>query len=198
MPPCIVWGVASSVHHGEVSSGDDFVVRQMPHGALVAVVDGLGHGEEAAAAAKVGLASLANGEENPLTLMTRCHERLRGTRGAALSLASFDLRDDSMSWIGVGNVEAKLWRADPRGGPPTESLLLRSGIVGLYLPALNRAVVRVRPGDTLILSTDGIREGFHIDLAQTPQKIADAILERHTKGTDDALVLAARYQGRDP
>ncbi|HMH83340.1 MAG TPA: hypothetical protein VK531_10750, partial [Gemmatimonadales bacterium] len=55
----------------------------------------------------------------------------------------------------------------------------------------------VAAGDTLIFATDGIKEGFAEQLPAdaTPQQQADHILTRHGKGTDDALVLVARYRG---
>src|SRR3989442_10265133 len=49
----VEWGVASQMLAGEVESGDKHVVKIFPHGALLAAVDGLGHGEEAAAAANM-------------------------------------------------------------------------------------------------------------------------------------------------
>jgi hypothetical protein len=55
----------------------------------------------------------------------------------------------------------------------------------------------VAPGDMLVLSTDGIRPGY-FDLLGTeasPQELAGRILEEYGKGTDDALVLVARYLG---
>ena len=53
------------------------------------------------------------------------------------------------------------------------------------------------PRGTLIFATDGIRGGFAEGLPTdaTPQELADHILARHGKGTDDALVLVARYAG---
>ena len=53
------------------------------------------------------------------------------------------------------------------------------------------------PGDTLILSTDGIRSGFaaSVTSAEAPQVIADRVLAGYAKGTDDALVLVVRYLG---
>jgi hypothetical protein len=55
-------------------------------------------------------------------------------------------------------------------------------------------------GDTLIFATDGIREGFTegLALSDPPQQLADRILARYTKGTDDALVLVARHAGWGP
>ena len=50
-------------------------------------------------------------------------------------------------------------------------------------------------GDTLIFVTDGIRSGFAKGLSTSdpPQLMADRILAEHSKGSDDALVLVARY-----
>jgi phosphoserine phosphatase RsbX len=55
----------------------------------------------------------------------------------------------------------------------------------------------VAPGDVLALATDGIRPTFpeHIRQGERPQDSVDRILAACAKGTDDALVLVARYQG---
>jgi hypothetical protein len=60
------------------------------------------------------------------------------------------------------------------------------------------AVIPVGAGDTLVFATDGIGTGFLADVSarDDPQGIADQILARYGKGTDDALVLVARYLGR--
>jgi hypothetical protein len=79
-------------------------------------------------------------------------------------------------------------------------LLLHAGVVGLQLPPLRDFGIPVARGDTLILATDGIRGGFAegLTLEGTPQQLADRILARDDKGTDDALVLVARYVGGAP
>jgi negative regulator of sigma-B (phosphoserine phosphatase) len=100
-----------------------------------------------------------------------------------------------MTWLGVGSVEAALWRADPGNGPRTSSLVLRNGVVGLHYAPLHAETLDVRRGDTLVLTTDGIRGGFAVDVGQAPQRTADGILAQYSKGTDDALVLVARYVG---
>jgi hypothetical protein len=60
--------------------------------------------------------------------------------------------------------------------------------------------IPVAPGDLLLLATDGIRSGFAegLRLDQSPQQLADHILARDVKGTDDALVVVARYLGGMP
>jgi len=194
------WGVAHAALGGNPKCGDCHVVEPFPNGGvLVAVLDGIGHGDEACRAAEsAGEILVAHAGENIISLLKRCHETLRGTRGAVMSLASFNGTKGVMTWAGVGNVEGLLFRAD-HGIPQRESLLLRGGVLGHQLPALQAAVVPVTAGDTLIFATDGIRNGFNAaaQIKSAPQKIASHILAEDSKGNDDALVLVARYLGSD-
>lgn len=179
-------------------SGDQHLVQAFPNGILVAVVDGLGHGGEAAAAAKIAIATLEVFAQQPVTvLVRRCHDALAQTRGVVMSLASFNTSDQTLTWIGVGNVVGLLIRARPSRPLPQESVLLRGGVVGYQLPLLNAAVIPVLVGDTLIFATDGIDSNFTdgIFLGDSPQRLATRILAQHGKGTDDALVLVARWTG---
>jgi len=197
----IGYAVATATLPGETETGDGHLVRRASYGVLVGVIDGLGHGAEAAAAARVAVATLEHHVEEPLVaLVRRCHERLLGTRGVVLSLASFRTADRMMTWIGVGNVEGVLVRADPRAGATDGSLLLRGGVVGVRVPDLHASVLRVEPGDTLIFATDGIRSDFArtVHRSEPPDRLAEDILARHRKDTDDALVLVARFGGGEP
>src|SRR6266850_3114582 len=199
-PALIEWGVATLALPGEAQSGDLHLVKPIGTGVLVAVVDGLGHGAEAAAAAQAAVAALErHATESPVRLIERCHRALQGTRGAVMSVAVFGRPDRSMTWLGVGNVEGLLLYSDgvARSGSPRTSLVTRGGIVGSELPRLHPVVLSIASGDTLIFATDGIREGFAdgVSPEASPQQLADQILARHGKGTDDALVLVARYRG---
>jgi phosphoserine phosphatase RsbX len=196
--PWIDWAVAGVALAGQSASGDRYVVRPFASGVLLAVIDGAGHGPEAAEVAALVVPTLESHAGQPVvSLMKRCHERLRGTRGAVMSLASYNARDQVMTWTGVGNVEGVLLRAGGALHERTESLLLRGGVVGLRLPAVSAEVVPVRRGDILILATDGIRSEFTRGVIATDpiQKIADRILADHGIATDDALVLVSRYLG---
>jgi negative regulator of sigma-B (phosphoserine phosphatase) len=211
----LAWGVASLALAGEKESGDQFLVKPYERGILVAVVDGVGHGEKAAGVAKTATSVLAEyAHESTVSLLERCHRALRGTRGVVMSLASFDPSSSSLTWLGVGNVEgillrARAFKARPVPGGATilstegmtrearETILLKGGIVGYQLPSLRPLTVPVEAGDLLILATDGVRSAFSraLPLADSPQAMADYILAQHQRGTDDALVLVARYQG---
>lgn len=196
----VQWGMAGQAMPGETESGDTFVVKAFPGGTLVAVVDGLGHGVEAAEAARTVAAALTDfAQESTIALFRRCHEAAQRTRGVVMSLASFRYSDATMTWAGVGNVEGMLFRADPNASPSAEYLLVRSGGVGFNLPELRATVIPVLPGDTLVFVTDGIRSNFSLAVLQefheSPKAIAERVLFHNRKGTDDALVLVARWNG---
>ncbi len=195
--PLIDWGFATAMRAGERESGDLHVVKPVGSDVLVAVVDGLGHGAEAAAAARVAVALLDRYADEPLPrLLERCHEALVGTRGVVMSVARFDRVAATMTWLGVGNVEGVLLYPD-RASRRARALLARGGIVGWELPQLRAEVISVALRDTLIFATDGIATPFTDDLPHdaSPQELADRILARDGKGTDDALVLVACYAG---
>jgi phosphoserine phosphatase RsbX len=196
--PIIDWGVASLPLAGEERSGDAFAVKAWRGKSLVAAIDGLGHGEQAATAAGMAVETLmshASASSDIVALVRRCHDSLMRTRGAVLSLALFDAGNDAMTWLGIGNVEGLLLHADPRRKPASESLLLRGGVVGYHLPSLRPSTTHLGPGDILIFSTDGIRSGFagEINPEASPQQIADTIIMNYNRKTDDALVLVVRY-----
>jgi hypothetical protein len=192
------WGVASRALPGQRDSGDLWLVKPADEGVLVAVVDALGHGTEAASAARIAISALERYSNDPLPLLLqRCHTALVGTRGVVLSLAQFNPARATMTWLGVGNVEGVLLAADPGARPSRTSLVTRAGIVGAEVTHLQPWVVPLSAGDTLLFATDGIRSGFWEDASgpEPPQALAERILSRFAKDTDDALVLAVRYRG---
>lgn len=197
----VEYGVAKFALSGQGESGDHHLVCCNQDGVLIAAVDGIGHGEEAANAAKKAISILRNGVGEPIiSLVERCHEKLRPTRGVVLSLASIDVAQGMMTWLGVGNVQGLLMRANTKNGNAQEPLLLRAGVVGSRVPPLQAAVLPIQKGDTLIFATDGIRSGFTetLNSMENPQRAADRILQNCLSGSDDALVLVSRLTGIRP
>lgn len=197
----IEWSVATRPMAGQAVSGDLQVVEFFENGILLAVIDGVGHGDEASSAAETAANILKKSAgESVISLVKSCHRALAKTRGAVMTLAAVDLPGSTVTWIGVGNVEARLFRAEADISHPCEHILLRSGLVGLQLPALQAILMPLAPGDLLVFATDGIQPGFEarINLTETSKQIAEGILSRQFKGTDDALVLAVRYAGLTP
>ena len=194
--PIIEWGWAG--HALEGASGDHHVVVSFPGGVLVALLDGLGHGPEAAAACLAAVPILEAHASHPVdSLIQRCHDGLNKTRGAVMSIASFRSHDSSMTWIGVGNVGAVLLRKRKTTTHRDHAIGTRGGVVGYQLPPLRAETLSLFPGDTLIMATDGIRDAFTTGIAfdHSPQEIAESILVRFAKPSDDAHVVVVRYAG---
>ncbi len=175
------------------------MVEPVHGGALIAVIDGLGHGVEAARAASIARGTVVKCAGEPIEIvLEHCHRALRGTRGAVMTLVHINEHQEKLTWMGVGNVEGRIWPAVAghtlvRQAPP-----LRGGVVGYALPKFRSTTLPVTRGDLIILSTDGISCSFHDEfmLSGPVQQIADNIIEKHWMGRDDALILVARYLGR--
>jgi negative regulator of sigma-B (phosphoserine phosphatase) len=197
----VEWSVAAGSRQGEATSGDLAVVTLLPEGALVAGIDGLGHGRRAARAAATAADVVRERPTRDLIGLIRgCHAALRGTRGAAISLAFVSPSESAMTWLGVGNVEGRVLSGNPTSRRPKGSLALGRGIPGHDLPALSMARLDVRPGDLLVLATDGIEAAFadSLDTSGSVQTISERILADHWRRPDDALVVAVRYLGSRP
>lgn len=191
----IEWGWAGTALADE--SGDLHVVIAFEGGALVALIDGLGHGPEAAEAARAAACLLESQAGAPvLDLMQRCHGAIRSTRGAVMTIASISTAESALTWLGVGNVDAVLLR---RSGPDA-AIATRGGVVGYQLPPLRSSSLSISHGDLLIMATDGLRGGFTdgVESDDAPQDVADSILARFAKGSDDAHVVVVRYLGGAP
>jgi phosphoserine phosphatase RsbX len=195
------WAVAAAPIPGEKESGDLHVVEPFARGVLMAVIDGLGHGVPAAEAARTAAEFMKmNAGESVIRLVQQCDRQLHRTRGVVMSLASINATEETVTWLGVGNVDGILIRNNASPRTNSEFLNAARGVVGARLPALRAAVLPIAHGDTLIFATDGIRSGFDegLSLSTSPQQIADRILAQDGLDTDDSLVLVARYEGSQP
>jgi negative regulator of sigma-B (phosphoserine phosphatase) len=191
-------GVAGLAHEGEGRSGDLAVFAPSERGGLVAVIDGLGHGDAAADASELAAEILIEHTDfPPQQLLELCHDKLRSTRGAVMTLAWFDLEARTMAWTGVGNVEARFVRAGAGFGARHDSPVVLGGVVGFNLPQVRMSTVALEPGDAVAMATDGVAADYSVSLESgvPAQQLAERVLEKHGKGTDDALAVVVRYLG---
>ena len=194
-PAYLERGEAGAPLAGEERSGDLAVFAPFDGGALVAAIDGLGHGAAAADAAEAAADQLrAHRAESPEEMLRACHRALRSTRGVVATLARFD-RDGGLTWTGIGNVEGRLVRADRAQGDSDDSPTLFGGVIGWSLPAVRVVRTTLAPGDCVVMATDGVAADFGSSLrpnVPAPEQ-AQRVLASHSRGSDDALVVAVRY-----
>lgn len=179
----------------EPESGDAYVAQVFPGGILIGALDGVGHGPAAADAVRIATELLrADPSAPPESLLSACHEALRGTRGAVGSLAS--VRDGGgMSWAGVGDVHAVVVR---RGSMHRiETLATAGGVLGHTLPKARASGLRLALGDAMVFATDGVSPDSvpMLDPEAGAELNARLILEKGASHRDDALVLVACYRG---
>lgn len=176
---------------GQVECGDAWrVVVQARDRTTVMVVDGLGHGPQAAAAAAAATALLPS---RPLdeahVLLGALDEAMRGTRGAALSVTVIDVAAREAQFSGVGNVDG---RVIAKG--KTTHLVPQNGIIGHTMPTLRPSAVPWPAGGRLIMHSDGVSARWHMDaypglLAAHPALVAGVIYRDFARGRDDATVI---------
>ena len=128
--------------------------------------------------------------------MRACHAALRGTRGAAASAAYLDHATDTLTFAGIGNVEARLWRP-----AKTDRLICYRGILGSALPTVRSFTAPLGHSWVLAMHTDGVSARFDFEQVSAfqdgadAQGIAEAILSEWARVTDDATVVV--IDGRD-
>lgn len=185
-------GVVCLPLDGETACGDGWSVRQDDGTARVLLVDGLGHGPNAAEAADVALGVFAeSGDRTPQELVSLAHEALRATRGAAIAFAEVRRTPEgaTVELCGVGNtVAAVVGPAGPR------SLPSMNGTAGLTLRGLQSFTQPMHEGERLVLHTDGLTTRWRVDdypgiLARDPAILAAALHRDAARGRDDAAVL---------
>lgn len=170
---------------GELRNGDAVYVRLTEDGpSLVCVIDALGHGPHAADVADTAIACLSAmpPELDATKVLTRLHESLRGSRGAAATAVV--LRDGTLTAAGVGNVTL-------RSLGTNIPFVLSPGILGSRVHAFRGATAKLRACDRVVLHSDGIASVFSLDPLRGLETGAACarIFEERRKLTDDATVL---------
>ncbi|WP_084956389.1 SpoIIE family protein phosphatase [Thermoactinospora rubra] len=174
--------------NGHQESGDAYELA----GGTLLVVDGLGHGAEAARASASALDAFRADPEAPLTeLIVRLDRALRSSRGAAASLVR--LRAAGVEFCGVGNVGGAVLH----DGRPLARLVPRPGTLGVRAGGPVAQTAPMPPGATVVLHTDGISHSWLTTsgtwlFTQPPPLLAALLARDHRRLRDDATAVALR------
>ena len=189
------WSGVSVAYDGTEECGDAWAIFDEDGRTTALVVDGLGHGAGAAEAARVAVATFADRHDDDLESMAqRMHVAMRITRGGAAALCRLDPSHQRAEFLGVGNVAGRLVAA---GG--SQAMVSLNGTLGTELaaPRIRRLDYTLDDGAALVMSSDGVRDGFDVDahpglFDHDPLVVAAMIHGRCNRGTDDATVVVVR------
>lgn len=178
---------------GEEECGDAWAVEAGPERLVSLLVDGLGHGPEAALAALAALSAFRDvAGDAPEIMLAAMHTALHDTRGAALSVTVIDKPRGTVRFCGMGNVEGRVVTADTN-----RHLIPQNGIVGHTMPRPQAADVPWPTGGRLVMYSDGISSQWRADrypglLARHPALLAGVLFRDYARDRDDATVVVFR------
>ncbi|MEJ2079383.1 MAG: ATP-binding protein/SpoIIE family protein phosphatase [Acidobacteriota bacterium] len=193
--PCpLSFGVATRPRVPGDANGDAFVVHRWAESALVAVIDGLGHGQSAHRAAQAARQYVTSHFDLSLgQIFLGVGRACRATRGVVMALARFDWGRGQLTLASVGNIVVRVF-------PKSHSFhfIVRRGVVGLNAPS---AVVTEHswPLDhVLVLHSDGV--SVHWGWEDFPDwtddrsatVMAEELLRAKGKQEDDATVIVVK------
>jgi anti-sigma regulatory factor (Ser/Thr protein kinase) len=190
--PVSIGGVVSP-YPGETVPGDAWAAHESEDAAQITVADGLGHGEHAAQAAREATQAFRrHAGAAPAEILTRMHEALRATRGAAVAVADVDCRRGVVRFAGVGNISATIASA---GG--TRNLVSHHGTAGGVVRRIQEFTYPWAAGDLLVMASDGLTTHWDLDeypgLAQRdPSLVAGVLYRDHRRDRDDATAVVLR------
>lgn len=174
------------------------VVKATPNGILICLIDGLGQGPEAQNLAHVAEELMKEYTHQSLTeLFGRCDNALRGTSGVSMTAAIISTGMNMVSWFGVGNVQATLFHRSPVADPRCHWLDRFNGVVGNSQYSFREMRLQIKPGDLLILATEGFGSDFTslLPIDGKPRGVADQLLAAHARPETDSLIVVVRYMG---
>lgn len=176
---------------GETAIGDAYCVLTLDQQILVALADGLGHGEEAAEASAIAMHHVEAHAHQPLKpLLEGCHRALRGSRGVVMAVALIDLTAGTVLHAGIGNVETRIVGVDKVRRP-----ISHNGILGYQLRNVRVETYPYSPGDLVVMHSDGVSERFEVSPASRetdPQLLASQVAHAHGKHNDDQTIVVVR------
>ncbi|MCW5976576.1 MAG: SpoIIE family protein phosphatase [Bryobacteraceae bacterium] len=175
---------------GEEVSGDAWTVRCHQGRLTVLVSDGLGHGVLAAQASSAAVdAFWRTSESSPSGIVEVLHRALKGTRGAALAVASLELDSRRIRFAGLGNIGAVAL-----GGPKPQYLLSHNGTAGHHSTRIQEFDYPLPDPGLVVMHSDGLVSSWTLDAypglqRRHPAVVAGVLYRDASRGRDDVCVV---------
>jgi anti-sigma regulatory factor (Ser/Thr protein kinase) len=179
---------------GEEVCGDSWGCARNDRDLVILVADGLGHGMEAKLASAEAVRQLHESPElPPKALLTRVHQALRSTRGAAVAVARIDFIRGKLTYAGVGNISARIYA----GSQARQNLVSLNGTAGHQCDRIQEFSYSWPQDGLLVLHSDGLSTATGLEsypglAARDPVLIAGLLYRDFCRGNDDATVVVAK------
>ncbi len=192
------FGFVTRRYPGMKKNGDAFLHRTWDDRALVGVIDGVGHGDNAHLAAVKATEYINSHYDLPLeTIVKGTNRACRGTRGVVAGLVRFhwEPRAVRVRYVGVGNIECIIIGPDGRN-----NLISKRGLLGKTCPT-PKVISREWGNESeriMVLQSDGVKTHWTLDdfdgiREQSAAAIADRLLGSLERSDDDATLAAIKY-----
>jgi anti-sigma regulatory factor (Ser/Thr protein kinase) len=176
--------------------GDGWDVARLRDRTVILVVDGLGHGPEAAKVPREAIRIFRkdpNGE--PAEILRTRHAALRSTRGGVAAAAVIDEDRGRVTYAGAGNISGRIIT-----GSVTQKMVSLNGTLGDQIRKFQEFSYPWDAEALLIMHSDGLTGHWDLEdypgLARKPPALIAGVLYRdHTRGGDDVTVLALKPAG---
>jgi len=186
-------GGASRSHPGMTVNGDAFLIKHWAGHSLVAVIDGVGHGQFAHKASTSARKYVDDHYRQPMEeLFMGAARACRGTRGVVMAVADFDWERGTLTFGSVGNIETKVYNA-----ARDKMFSVRRGIVGLQMPKPRIIEEKWDKGSLLVMFSDGVSPHWKphelsLIAHQPAATIARRLLIQNAREHDDATMLIVK------
>lgn len=178
---------------GERLCGDAWAYHQEQDRTLVLLVDGLGHGWEAAGAAKEAVETFKKRvDRGPRDILGYVHDALKKTRGAAAAVAEIRPLEKTLTYAGVGNTAAVVLSTRV-----SRSLISHNGTLGMIVPQIQEFRVEWPSDGILIMHSDGLQSRWDLSaysglLSRHAAVIGGALFRDFRRRRDDASVVVVK------
>jgi anti-sigma regulatory factor (Ser/Thr protein kinase) len=195
IPPNTDIGLVAVPYPGETVSGDKWAFGAGSRGHTLFVVDGSGHGPDAARAAETATKIFdAYGSEDCVPLVERIHRGLAPTRGAALAVARIDAAEKLIRFVGIGNITGALLT-----GVESRQMVSHNGTAGHIAPRIREFVYPFSGMPCIIMHSDGLSNRWRLAdypglAAAHPSLIAAMLFRDFRRGRDDATIAVMRVR----
>jgi anti-sigma regulatory factor (Ser/Thr protein kinase) len=194
IPARFLIGAVCVALHGETACGDSWSIHTTASGCLrVVVIDGLGHGAEAAKASCQALQLVEeNLDKSTTQTLELVHRGIATTVGAAMAVCDINITSKTTRFAGIGNISGVVTTNQIQ-----RSMVSHNGIIGFRLRKTQEFTDAWNESSILVMHSDGLGTRWSFDempglLGRDPALIAAILHRDFDRGVDDCCVLVVK------